>query len=135
MSVGYALLLHSELSYLYHGLSLIAFGSALFKPNMACFVGSLYPRKNSPRYQAAYNIYYGAIMLGVILSTSISGYILDYFGWDVNFSLACFCMILALGVFWLGNQWSSDRQYASNPLTYAPITRWGITLMAVGILS
>ena len=55
MSIGYALLLDPNITYLYHGLALIVVGSAFFKPNMACFVGSLYKIKTNARYYAGYN--------------------------------------------------------------------------------
>lgn len=114
MSIGYALLLDPNINYLYHGLALIVVGSAFFKPNMACFVGSLYKIKTGARYFAGYNTYYASIMLGVILSTSISGYILHYFGWDTNFSLASLCMMFAFGIFWIGNKFSPHREYTHN---------------------
>lgn len=111
MSVGYMLLLNPTLTFLHHALALIVVGSAFFKPNMACFVGSLYKIKNDARYCAAYNIYYACVMIGVILSTSISGYILELFGWDVNFSLASICMAFAFAIFLIGNRYTHNDEY------------------------
>lgn len=134
MSIGYALLLNPSLPYLHHALALIVVGSAFFKPNMACFVGSLYKIKTGARYGAAYNIYYAAIMIGVILSTSISGYVLEYFGWDANFSIASFCMMFAFIVFWIGNQCFHAREDATSAGLSKPFLSWLLTCLVCVLL-
>ncbi len=129
MSIGYALLLHQDLFFLKHGLSLIVVGSAFFKPNMACFIGTMYKNKKDSNYYAAYNVYYMCIMFGVILSTSISGYIVKYLGWDVNFSLAAFCMLLAFLIFFMGNQLLHQKTTPLKLVNLNPYLRWLITLL------
>jgi POT family proton-dependent oligopeptide transporter len=134
MAVGYAFLLTDHVASLSQALSLIVVGSAFFKPNMACFVGALYKAKNSARYAAAYNMYYAAIMVGVILSTSISGYVLHYLGWNSNFILATSAMLLAFIIFWMGNKITADRVYSSTELFDLGFLRWPITLTTCSIV-
>lgn len=127
MSVGYALLLDPDLEDLHRALALIVVGSAFFKPNMACFVGELYQAKNTPRYNAAYSIYYASIMIGVLLSTSISGYVLDLYGWNVTFMLASISMAFAFVVFWVGNVFIHNHDYSKVHLLTSPYLRWSLT--------
>jgi POT family proton-dependent oligopeptide transporter len=138
MASGYALLLHQNLAFLYHGLALIVVGSAFFKPNMACFVGALYKTQKSADYSAAFNIYYACIMIGVILSTSVSGYILEHFGWDVNFLLASICMLLSFFIFILGNKlfYKNTQNRLTTGLMKSKLfsLRWPITFLVCLIL-
>ena len=134
MAIGYACLLSPNLNFLYHGLSLIVVGSAFFKPNMACFVGSLYTIKTDARYYAGYNIYYASIMLGVIFSTSVSGYVLHVFGWDANFSIASICMVLAFSIFWLGYRCFVNTAYNFTSNVESPVQQWLLTLCAAVLL-
>lgn len=134
MAIGYALLLDPYYEFLYHGLALISIGSAFFKPNMACFVGSLYKIKSGHAYKAAYNLYYGLIMFGIILSTSISGYILETWGWYENFALASTSMCFAFLVFYFGNQLKPGIQYTPPLKRHQPIFQIALTLSTVLLL-
>ena len=130
MAIGYALLLDIDTKYLTEALALIALGSSFFKPNMACFIGSLYKTKGNARYAAAYNLYYAAIMIGVIISTSISGYVVHYLGWGANFFLAASAMLIACFVFWIGNKITQKQTHLSTiSLLNLGIYRWPLTLI------
>ncbi len=133
MVIGYSLLLHSSLGFIRYALGFIVVGSAFFKPNMACFVGSLYKIKDNAQYCKAYNIYYASIMVGVIFSTSVSGYILKLYGWDVNFILASICMAFAFIIFIVGNLLYKE-QAEQQIVTLSQKSRWFLTVLTCLIL-
>lgn len=134
MSIGYALLLDPDPGDLNRALALIVVGSAFFKPNMACFVGELYRVKNTPRYNAAYSIYYASVMIGVLLSTSISGYVLELYGWNATFLLASISMAFAFMVFWVGNFFIHSHDYSTAQLLTPSYLRWPLTCVVCALL-
>jgi len=103
--VGYALLaipfpLYEKLLF-YPALATIIVGNGLFKPNVSSFLGTQYDH-DDPRRDSGFTIFYVGINLGAFLAGISSGYIKDYFGWHVSFSLASVGLIIGLITFGYG---------------------------------
>ena len=56
------------------GLSLVAIGTGLFKPNISALVGSLYGH-NDPRRDAGFSIFYMGINIGAFIAPLITGFL------------------------------------------------------------
>ena len=68
-----AMVLHSML-FFYAGLTLIAIGTGLLKPNISTMVGSLYD-ENDPRRDSGFSIFYMGINIGAVLAPLCVGYL------------------------------------------------------------
>jgi len=80
-------------AFFYCGLGLIISGTGLFKSNVSALVGMLY-KKEDPRRDAAYTLFYLGINAGGFLAPFVCGYIGTQYGWHYGFGLAGFGMIL-----------------------------------------
>jgi POT family proton-dependent oligopeptide transporter len=69
----YALVIHSSLTF-YCGLSLIAFGSGLFKPSISAMVGVLY-LEGDARRDAGFSIFYMGINIGALIAPLVTGFL------------------------------------------------------------
>jgi POT family proton-dependent oligopeptide transporter len=135
MSAGCALLLiGSDMSYVYHGLALIVTGGAFFNTNMAYFVGALYKKKSGGRYHQGYSIYYACVEMGFFLSALVTGYVLDYYGWGANFSLASLSLFVGFIVFWVSSKIKEQPRYLYEDIIKNPILKWLLTLVMIGFL-
>lgn len=56
------------------GLTLVALGTGLFKPNISAMVGSLYGQ-NDPRRDAGFSIFYMGINIGAFISPIVTGFL------------------------------------------------------------
>jgi proton-dependent oligopeptide transporter, POT family len=108
----YALAVPSELMF-YIGLTLVALGTGLFKPNMSAMVGSLY-QTNDPRRDSGFSLFYMGINIGALIAPFVTGTLaqsawfkgwLSAHGFDPNtswhwgFGAAAIGMTLALMLF------------------------------------
>ena len=80
------------------GLSTVAVGNGLFKPNISTVVGTLYPR-GDPRRDSGFTIFYWGINLGSIGSQTLCPLLVTAFGWWAGFLLiavgmACSYMLM-----------------------------------------
>jgi len=90
IAVGYFTLAIHSMPAFYLGLTLVACGTGLLKPNISSMVGSLYSRED-PRRDAGFSIFYMGINVGAFLAPLITGWLAqsDAFkeilvGWGFN---------------------------------------------------
>ncbi len=76
------------------GLSIVAVGNGLFKPNISTVVGTLYPR-GDPRRDAGFTIFYWGINLGSMGSQTLCPLFVSAFGWWAGFLLVAVGMAFA----------------------------------------
>lgn len=110
IALGQFALMVSSLGMLIAGLSLIAVGTGLAKPNISTTVGRLY-RKDDPRRDGAFSIEYSGINLGATIAPIVCGYMAENpkflellksiglsskSGWSWAFSVAGIGMIIGL---------------------------------------
>jgi POT family proton-dependent oligopeptide transporter len=84
-----------QLTFFYVGLGLIIIGTGFLKPNVSTIVGSLY-RKNDPRRDSGFSIFYMGINLGAAISPIIVGYLGQKMNWHIGFGAAGVGMVLGL---------------------------------------
>ncbi|MHB1222107.1 MAG: peptide MFS transporter, partial [Gammaproteobacteria bacterium] len=114
---GYALLaLPFAKILLYPALATIIVGNGLFKPNVSSLLGMQYS-KDDPRRDAGFTIFYIGINIGAFLAGLSSGYIKNYFGWQMSFGLASIGLIIGLLTFAYGRKYIKEAQVA--PITTA----------------
>ncbi len=90
IAIGYFTLAIHSMPAFYLGLTLVACGTGLLKPNISSMVGSLYSRED-PRRDAGFSIFYMGINVGAFLAPLITGWLAqsDAFkevlrGWGFN---------------------------------------------------
>ncbi|NIJ51294.1 peptide MFS transporter [Dyadobacter arcticus] len=84
------------------GLTTVAIGTGLLKPNISSIVGELYP-EGGARRDAAFSIFYMGINLGSFLGIAIVGYLGQRVSWHMGFGAAAVGMFLGLIVFHFGS--------------------------------
>lgn len=84
------------------GLTTVALGTGLLKPNISSIVGELYP-EGGARRDAAFSIFYMGINLGSFLGILIVGYLGEKVNWHLGFGAAAVGMLLGLIVFRAGS--------------------------------
>lgn len=103
--IGYALLaLPYEDTLFYPALAAIVVGNGLFKPNISSLLGAQY-NEQDPRRDSGFTIFYIGINLGALLAGLTSGYIKDFFGWQVTFGLASAGLVIGLVTFIYGSRY------------------------------
>ena len=107
MIIGYVALALSgmdRLSYFYLGLVLIAFGTGIFKVNMAVLVGNLYREKPHLK-DAGFNIYYMGVNVGAALAPLTATIISNIYGrYHISFAAAAVGMTLSLFLLQIGKK-------------------------------
>jgi POT family proton-dependent oligopeptide transporter len=113
MALGEFLLFVHGLPFFYSGLSLIAIGTGLLKPNISAMVGQLYG-PGDVRRDSGFSLYYMGINIGALLAPLVCGWIaesaaskgmLASFGvdparsWHFAFAAAGVGMLVGLAVF------------------------------------
>lgn len=83
------------------GLSGISMGMGLLKPSASSFLGFLY-KKNDPRQDSGYTIFYVVFNGGIILSTFLSGFLVRYAGWKIAFLTAAVALVITFFIFYFG---------------------------------
>ena len=82
------------------GLTVIAFGVGLLKPNVSVLVGQLYP-EGGARRDAGFSLFYMGINVGALLGAFLVPVCAARFGWRWGFALPMFGMLLGLVQFLL----------------------------------
>jgi POT family proton-dependent oligopeptide transporter len=95
IAIGHFTLVFHALPFFYAGLSFIAVGTGLLKPNVSGIVGSLYDT-NDTRRDAGFSIFYMGINLGAALGPLVAGYLAQRVDWHVGFACAGVGMTLGL---------------------------------------
>lgn len=102
------------------GLSMIAVGTGLLKPNISAMVGELYKDQSNARRDAGFTLFYMAINVGGLLAPLTVGYLGEHVNWHLGFGLAGIGMSLAVLQFVLGSRHLGDAGVqVTNPATYA----------------
>jgi POT family proton-dependent oligopeptide transporter len=71
---GHVAMVFHSMPFFYGGLTLIAIGTGLLKPNISTMVGSLYS-ENDPRRDSGFSIFYMGINIGALLAPLTVGYL------------------------------------------------------------
>ncbi len=82
----------------YLGVSILIVGNGFFKPNISTMVGQLY-KKDDPRRDAGFSLFYSGINIGALLSGLTIAYIGTSISWSLGFATAGICMLCGLGLF------------------------------------
>lgn len=99
--IGLLLLLIPGMFALITGLATIAIGMGLLKPSASSLIGFLY-KKNDPRQDSGYTIFYMAFNGGVILATFLSGFLVRYIGWKATFLTGAVALAITYLVYYFG---------------------------------
>lgn len=110
-----ALALSSSNQQLTLCLASIAVGTGLLKPNISSLLGNEYP-DNSPKRESGFTIFYMGITTGIILGSTLPGYLRFHYGWSLSFLSAAIGMLFAIIVFIYGVYKYHIRDY--HPYTH-----------------
>lgn len=89
------------LQVFYFSLALIVMGVGFLKSNISSIVGELY-KKNDPRRDSGFTIFYMGINVGALLATIICVWLGEEYGWGYGFGAAGIGMVLGLIIFTVG---------------------------------
>jgi proton-dependent oligopeptide transporter, POT family len=106
--LGTALLASGTPQVFFVGLTVIAFGVGLLKPNISVLVGALYP-EGGARRDAGFSLFYMGINVGALLGAFLVPICAARFGWHWGFVLPAVGMLFGLVQFIL------TRRYLSVP--------------------
>jgi POT family proton-dependent oligopeptide transporter len=87
MGVGYTCLSVPGIVAFYLGLTLVALGTGLLKPNISTMVGQLYGA-NDARRDGGFSIFYMGINIGALTAPLICGYLGQRVNWHYGFAAA-----------------------------------------------
>jgi POT family proton-dependent oligopeptide transporter len=97
IAAGHFVLAIETMPTFYLGLTLVALGTGLFKPNVSACVGELY-EPGDPRRDPGFTIFYMGINLGALIGPLVTGWLRVTFGWRYGFAAAGVGMILSVVV-------------------------------------
>ena len=98
--VGNALLASGTPQVFFVGLSLIALGVGLLKPNISALVANLYPEGGSRR-DAGFSLFYMGINVGALLGALLVPLCAVRYGWHYGFALPAIGMCIGLAQFFV----------------------------------
>ncbi len=101
IALGQFSLALAPLPFFFTGLSLIAVGTGLLKPNISTMVGSLYETEDARR-DAGFSLFYMGINLGAMISPLIVGTLGQKVDWHLGFAVGGVGMTLGLIQYVLG---------------------------------
>jgi len=142
---GHVSMVFHSMPLFYAGLTLIAIGTGLLKPNISTMVGSLYS-EDDPRRDSGFSIFYMGINIGAILAPLCVGYLAQgesfkHFltgmgmdpakSWHWGFGAAAVGMTVGLIVYLLnhsrleqvGNRTTRQQKKAERAVAKVPLTR------------
>jgi proton-dependent oligopeptide transporter, POT family len=73
IAMGHFSMVFHSMPFFYMGMTFIAIGTGLLKPNISAMVGGLY-RENDPRRDSGFSIFYMGINIGAVLAPLVCGY-------------------------------------------------------------
>jgi proton-dependent oligopeptide transporter, POT family len=112
--LGNALLVSDTPEVFFVGLTAIAFGVGLLKPNISVLVGHLYP-EGGARRDAGFSLFYMGINLGALLGAFLVPICAARFGWHWGFVLPALVMLFGLVQFLV------TRRYLDAPRSVTPL--------------
>ncbi|HEY2323631.1 MAG TPA: peptide MFS transporter [Thermoanaerobaculia bacterium] len=95
IALGHFSMAIPRLQFFYLGLGLIIIGTGFLKTNVSTIVGSLY-RKNDPRRDSGFAIFYMGINLGAAISPIIVGWLGQKLNWHIGFGAAGVGMVFGV---------------------------------------
>ncbi len=95
LCLGYALLSYHPDETLYYGLGAIIAGNMLFKANPSSLVSKLY-RKDDPKLDSAFTMYYMSINLGSFISMTICPIVQVKYGYASAFLICAIGLLMAI---------------------------------------
>ncbi len=101
IAAGHICLAMETVATFYAGLTLIALGTGLFKPNISAVVGQLYGKNDAEGRDAGYTLFYMGINAGAFFGILLCGYIGEKVSWSLGFGLAGLFMSLGALQFYL----------------------------------
>jgi POT family proton-dependent oligopeptide transporter len=108
-----------NLQLFFAGLTVIALGTGMLKPNVSCIVGELYKGDTGARRDAAFSIYYLGINIGALIAPLVAGTIGEEIGYRWGFCSAGVAMILGLIQYRATGHWLGEAGLYPNPATEA----------------
>jgi POT family proton-dependent oligopeptide transporter len=79
IALGHFSMVFHSMTFFYAGMTLIAIGTGLLKPNISTMVGSLYG-ENDPRRDSGFSIFYMGINIGAVLAPLVVGFLAQHEG-------------------------------------------------------
>ncbi|QFU21668.1 peptide MFS transporter [Shewanella eurypsychrophilus] len=104
----------AALNVFYLALALIVVGVGFLKPNISTIVGQLY-KKDDPRRESGFTIFYMGINIGAFAATIICVYLGETFGWGYGFGAAGVGMMIGLLTFLKGQKHLKGLAEPSDP--------------------
>jgi POT family proton-dependent oligopeptide transporter len=95
IAAGHFTLAFRDLIFFYAGLTMIAIGTGLLKPNATTLLGSLYS-EHDRRRDAGFSIFYSGINIGAFSGPIIAGALAERVDWHAGFACAGVGMTLGL---------------------------------------
>jgi proton-dependent oligopeptide transporter, POT family len=87
IAAGHFTLAFHDLTFFYAGLTLIAIGTGLLKPNATTLLGTLYSEQDRRR-DAGFSIFYAGINIGAFSGPIIAGALAERVDWHIGFACA-----------------------------------------------
>ncbi|MFF5212008.1 peptide MFS transporter [Streptosporangium sp. NPDC000396] len=86
----------------YLGITLIAAGTGLFKPNLSALLGAFYPSKSSAQREAGFSVFFISIQIGALLAPLVTGFLGEKVDWHLGFGAAAVGMGVGILVYLRG---------------------------------
>lgn len=84
---------------LYAGLACMVIGAGLFKSNVSVLMGDLFPRRDDPRRDFGFTVFYMGINAGALLAPLIAGTLGERVGWHWGFGISGVGMLIGIAIF------------------------------------
>jgi len=121
----------------YSGLGVLIFGNGFFKPNISTMVGQLY-KKNDPRQDGGFTIFYMGINIGAFLSPLVAGKLGEQVSWEYGYLAAGIGMVIGTVWFFIRSHTlghiGMPPKYSHTERVRLMLKDWGSILIYVGTL-
>ncbi|HET7650051.1 MAG TPA: peptide MFS transporter [Gammaproteobacteria bacterium] len=134
---NYILAIPGGAALTYIGLTVIALGTGLLKPNISAIVGQLYP-EGGARRDAGFSVFYSGINLGALVGPLIAAYFGERYNWHYGFLVAALGMTLGLVQYRLTLKFLGEHGREPHPdddaARAARIQRRGWQVIGIGLV-
>ncbi len=121
-TVGLYIICFSPVTYFYVGLSFFCIGKSSALASIFVLLGRLF-KKSDLRRESGFTLAYAAINIGSLLTLTASGFIVQYWGFQLAFLISAVFMLIALITFILGM-----RTFLHPDIEMAPYANTSATL-------
>nr|AYP71354.1 peptide transporter [Nonomuraea sp.] len=119
----------------YLGITLIAAGTGLLKPNLSALLGSFYPPGQAAEREAAFSVFFVSIQVGALLAPLITGFVGETVDWHLGFGTAAIGMGIGIAVFARGRrhfgELGREPGQPADPATLRRLRLWSAVVTAV----